>query len=192
MRNHWIQTGLKFALSVMLVMLFSCASVFSMAEEHQTTEYRVKLAFLYNFSRFITWPEQASLDDGKFNLCILGGDPFGELLDALAGKSVQNNLLEIKRLDNLDQSHICQIIFVSQTGASDIENIMSTLKDLPALTVSDIEGFTAHGGIIQFKLVDNKVRFNININAANHAGLTISSKLLSLATVVRDNQQARP
>ena len=195
MRNHWIQTGLKFVLPVMLVTLLSSASAFSMAEEHQTTEYRVKVAFLYNFSRFITWPEQASRDDGKFNLCILGGDPFGELLDALGGKSVHNNSLEIKRLDNLDQSHVCQIIFVSQTGASHIENIMSTLKDLPvtgprARTVRD--GFTAHGGIIQFKLVDNKVRFNININAANRAGLTISSKLLSLATVVRDNQQARP
>ena len=188
MRNYWKQPGLKFALPVMLVMLLSCVSAFSLADEHQTTEYKVKAAFLYNFSRFITWPEHASRDDGKFNLCILGGDPFGELLDALGGKSVQNNSLEIKRLDNLDQSHVCQIIFVSQTGASDIENIMSTLKDLPALTVSDIEGFTARGGIIEFKLVDKKVRFNINIDAANHAGLTISSKLLSLATVVRDNQ----
>ena len=188
MHNYWKQPGLKFALPVMLVMLLSCVSAFSLADEHQTTEYKVKAAFLYNFSHFITWPEHASRDDGKFNLCVLGGDPFGKLLDALAGKSVQKYSLEIKRLDSLDLAQSCQLIFVSQTGAGDLEYIMPALKDLPTLTVSDIEGFTARGGIIEFKLVDKKVRFNINIDAANHAGLTISSKLLSLATVVRDNQ----
>jgi len=188
MHNYWKQPGLKFALPVMLVMLLSCVSAFSLADEHQTTEYKVKAAFLYNFSRFITWPEHTSRDDGKFNLCILGGDPFGALLDAIEGKSVYENSLDIKRLDSLDQVQACQIIFVSQTSAGDLEYIMSALKGLPALTVSDIEGFTARGGIIEFKLVDKKVRFNINIDAANHAGLTISSKLLSLATVVRDNQ----
>ena len=188
MRNYWKKTGLKFALPVVLVTLLSCVPAFSMADEHQTTEYKVKAAFLYNFSRFITWPGHVSRNDGKFNLCVLGGDPFGKLLDALAGKSVRENTLEIRRLDSLDQVQSCQVIFVSQTGASDLEYIMSELKDLPALTVSDIEGFTYHGGIIQFKLVDKKVRFNINIDAANHAGLTISSKLLSLATVVRNSQ----
>jgi len=188
MRNYWKQPGLNFALPVMLVMLLSCVSAFSMADEHQSAEYKVKAAFLYNFSRFTTWPEHASRDDGKFKLCVLGVDPFGKLLDALAGKSVREYSLEIKRPGSLEQAQTCQIIFVSQTGARDLEYIMSALKELPALTVSDIEDFTAHGGIIQFKLVDNKVRFNINNDAANHAGLTISSKLLSLATVARGNQ----
>ena len=188
MRNYWKETGLKFALPVMLVTLLSCVSAFSAANEQQTTEYRVKAAFLYNFSRFITWPEHTSRDDGKFNLCVLGRDPFGKLLDMLSGKYVQEDSLEIKRLDSLDQAQACQVIFVSRTGASDLEYIMSALKGLPALTVSDMEGFTNHGGIIQFKLVDKKVRFKINIDAANHADLTISSKLLSLATVVRNSQ----
>ena len=188
MRNPLKYAGLKFVLPVMLVTLLSCASAFSMADDRQTTEYRVKAAFLYNFSRFVTWPEHAGLNDGIFNLCVLGGDPFGELLDPLSGKSVQNNSLEIKRLDSLAQGHTCQIIYVSQTGTSNLEDIMSTLKDQPVLTVSDIKGFTSYGGIIQFKLVDNKVRFNINIDAAKRAGLTISSKLLSLATVVRGDQ----
>lgn len=188
MRYYWRKTDLKFALPVMLVALLSCAPAFSMADDSQTTEYKVKAAFLYNFSRFITWPEHDRQKDGKFNLCILGRDPFMELLDPLSGKSVQKSSLNIKRLTTLDQSHACQIIYVSQTGNRNLEYIMSALKDQPVLTVSDIEDFTAYGGIIQFKLVDNKVRFNINIDNANHAGLTISSKLLSLATVVRNDQ----
>jgi len=192
MRNYWRQTGLKYALPAMLVALLSCAPAFSMADNHQTTEYKIKAAFLYNFSRFVTWPGHARPENGKFNLCILGSDPFRELLDPLSGKSVQNSSLNIKRLTTLDQDHACQIIFISQTGNRGLKYIMSGLKTQPVLTVSDIEDFTTHDGIIQFKLVDNKVRFNINIDNANHAGLTISSKLLSLATIVRNDQQASP
>jgi len=192
MHNYWRQTGLKFALPVMLVALLSCASAFSMADDSQTTEYKLKAAFLYNFSRFVTWPENTLQENGKFNLCILGNDPFRELLDPLSGKSIQKSSLNIKRLATLDQGHACQIIFISQTGSRGLKHIMSVLKKQPVLTVSDIEDFTTYGGIIQFKLVDNKVRFNINIDNASHAGLTISSKLLSLATIVSNDQQAWP
>jgi len=188
MRNHRRQTGLKYALPAMLVALLSCAPAFSMADNHQTTEYKIKAAFLYNFSRFVTWPEHDRKENGKFNLCILGSDPFRELLDPLSGKSVQKSSLNVKRLATLDQDHACQMIFISQTGNRDLKYIMSVLKGQPVLTVSDIEDFTTHGGIIQFKLADNKVRFNINIDNASHAGLTISSKLLSLATIVRNDQ----
>ena len=188
MHNSWRQTGVKYLLPVILLTLLTCASAFSKAEEHQTTEYRIKAAFLYNFSRFVTWPDHAIRDEGKFNLCILGDDPFGDLLDAIAGKSVQNTSLEIKRPDHVNQESACQIIFISKTDASELSYLMKVLKDKPALTVSDAEGFTDNSGIIQFKLVDNKVQFNINIDAASRAGLEISSKLLSLATVVRNDQ----
>ncbi len=177
-----------FVLPVLLVALLTCASAFSMADDRQTTENKVKAAFLYNFSRFVTWPEQAGLNKGFFNLCILGEDPFGYLLDILSGRYVQNDWLEIKRLDSLEPGHACQIIYISQTETSELEDIISALKGQPVLTVSDIEDFTSHGGIIQFKLVNNKVRFDVNIDAAKRAGLTISSKLLSLATVVRGDQ----
>jgi len=188
MRTLFKQAGRKFVFSGLLVTLLFCASAFSMAEDRQMTEYRVKAAFLYNFSRFVTWPKRAGLNKGFFNLCVLGEDPFGKLLDVLSGKYIQNDWLEIKRLDSLDEDHACQIVYVSQTVASDLEDIMSTLKNQPVLTVSDIGGFTSRGGIIQFKLDNNKVRFDINIDAAKRAGLTISSKLLSLATVVRGDQ----
>ncbi len=188
MRNYWRQTGLKYALPAMLAALLFCAPAFSMADNHQTTEYKIKAAFLYNFSRFVTWPGQARPENGKFNLCILGSDPFRELLDPLSGKLIQKRPLNIKRLATLGKGHACQIIFISQTGGHDLKRTMSALKEQAVLSVSDIEDFTAYGGIIQFKLVDNKVRFNINIDNASDAGLTISSKLLSLATIVRNDQ----
>ena len=179
---------MKFFLPVMLITLLSCASAFSKAENHQTTEYRVKAAFLYNFSRFVTWPDHAKRDEGKFNLCVLGENPFGNLLDSIAGKPVQNSSLEIKRLDRVSQVSACQIVFVSKSDAGVLDHMINVLKDKPALTVSDAAGFAENGGIIEFKLVNNKVHFNINIDAADRAGLKISSKLLSLATVVRNDQ----
>lgn len=188
MRNDSKQTGLKFLLPVMLLTLLASASVFSMAEDSKATEYRIKAAFLYNFSRFVTWPEAGGEDTGKVSLCTLGGDPFGKLLDALAGKSVHKSSLHIKRLDDPGQARECQIVFISRSASRDLEYIISLLRDQPTLTVSDMDGFTAHGGIIQFKRVNNRVQFDINIDAANLAGLTISSKLLSLATVVRNTQ----
>ena len=84
MRNYWKQTGLKFALPVMLVALLSCASAFSMADNHQTIEYKLKAAFLFNFSRFVTWPENAFQENGEFNLCILGSDPFRVLVQIIS------------------------------------------------------------------------------------------------------------
>ena len=188
MRNPLKHAGARFVLPVILMTLLSCASAFSMADDRATTEYKIKAAFLYNFSRFVTWPDHDSRADGKFNLCILGNDPFGELLDPLSGKPVQKESLEIKRLTSLEQGHACRIIYVSQENAGDLEAIIWELRDQAILTVSDLEGFTAIGGIIQFKLIDNKIRFYINIDAAKRAGLTISSKLLSLATIVRSSQ----
>ena len=195
MQKNRNQTGLKLVLPLMLVTLLSCASAFSMAEDRKTTEYRIKAAeykikaaFLYNFSRFVTWPEEPGKNEGKFKLCTFGGDPFGQLLDALAGKSIHKSSLEINRIGSLDEVRDCQVVFISTINGGNLEYVMSSLREQPTLTVSDINGFTAHGGIIQFTLVNNKVRFNINLDAANHAGLTISSKLLSLATVVRKDQ----
>ena len=74
MRNYWRQTGLKYALPAMLVALLCSASAFSMADNHQTTEYKLKAAFLYNFSHFVTWPEHTRQENGEFNLCILAGN----------------------------------------------------------------------------------------------------------------------
>ncbi len=116
MIDYWKKTGLKFVLPVIFGTLLTGASAFSMAEDSVSTEYRIKAAFLYNFSRFVTWPGETGEVAGTFNLCIFGGDPFGQLLDALAGKSVHKSLLEVKRIKNPDEARECQIIFIGNTS----------------------------------------------------------------------------
>jgi len=166
--------------------LLACMPVFSGIAGQPSTEYRIKAAFLYNFTSFVTWPEGPAGASG-FTLCVLGDDPFGNLLDKMAGKSVNGTQLVVRRLGNpalLDQ---CKLVFISETSSDQIGDALALLHELPVLTVSDIRGFTERGGIIEFRIIANKVRFDINLGAAESAGLSISSKLLSLATRFRKN-----
>jgi len=149
------------------------------ADEAQRTEYRIKTAFLYNFSRFVVWPEATLQGRSKFSLCTLGSTLFGEQLDTLTGKTVHGKTLVVKRFDRPEDILDCQLVFIGQSD--ELGETIWILKERPVLTVSDAAAFTEKGGMIQFKVVDNKIRFRINVDAARAAGLTISSKLLSLA-----------
>jgi hypothetical protein len=151
-----------------------------------STEYRIKAAFLYNFTSFITWPEALAGESG-FTLCVFGDNPFGDLLDKLAGKSVKDKQLVVTRLDSPALLYQCQLVFISEMSSDLLAPALELLHGLPVLTVSDMRGFTELGGIIEFRIIENKVRFDININAAESSGLKISSKLLSLATRFRQN-----
>jgi flavin-binding protein dodecin len=149
-----------------------------------STEYRIKAAFLNNFTSFVSWPEDPA-DASVFTLCILGEDPFGNLLDELAEKSAHEKQIVVRRLGSLALLDRCKLVYISQAYHEQVDDALALLQTLPVLTVSDIRGFTEAGGIIEFRIINNKVRFDINLNAADTAGLSISSKLLSLATRFR-------
>ena len=149
-----------------------------------STEYRIKAAFLYNFTSFVTWPDNLA-GESEFTLCVFGDDPFGELLDKLAGKSVNGRQLVVRRLESLALLDQCKLVFISEMPSDQLGAALALLHGLPVLTVSDIHGFTELGGIIEFRIIENKVRFDINVNAAESSGLNISSKLLSLASRFR-------
>jgi hypothetical protein len=153
-----------------------------LAAEVQTTEYRVKTAFLYNFSRFVTWPETALQDHKQFSLCVTGTDPFGSQLDKLTGKAVHNTSLVVRRLSSLAMLDSCHLVYIGVDA--ELAEVLLLLGEKPVLTVSETADFIEQGGMIQFVLVDNKVMFRINVAAATTAGLNISSKLLSLAVSV--------
>jgi hypothetical protein len=153
-----------------------------LAHESQILEHQVKTAFLYNFSRFVTWPEATLLDQPEFNLCVIGSDPFDTHLDKLTGKVVQDRTLVVRRLSSLAMVDDCQLLYIGEDV--DLPEVLLLLREQPVLTVSDAAGFIEAGGIIQFMLIENRIRFRINVGAANTAGLSISSKLLSLAVSV--------
>lgn len=166
----------------LLAALLLSVPALAVADETQISEYRVKSAFLYNFSRFVTWPEASLQDRTEFSLCIIGTDPFGAQLDKLTGKTVHNHTLVVKRHHSLAVVDDCHLVYIGE-GITPAD-VLLLAREQPVLTVSDAADFIEQGGIIQFKLVQNKVRFRINMDAANTAGLHISSKLLSLAISV--------
>ena len=173
------------AMAVWLVVL-SAVPVPGMAAETQKTEYRIKTAFLYNFSRFVVWPQVALQDRSEFSLCTLGDTLFEEQLNTLVGKTVHNKAIVVKHFYQTEDVLHCHLVFIGeQEGLTDT---LWALKEQPVLTVSNAAGFLEKGGIIQFKLVENKIRFRINVDAAKNAGLTVSSKLLSLAIDVTGNR----
>ena len=174
--------GLPRIVRSLLAALLLAVPALAMSDEALISEYRVKAAFLYNFSRFVTWPETTLQDRTEFSLCVIGTDPFGAQLDKLAGKPVHNNTLVIKRLKSLTLADDCQLVYISED--TEPTEVLLLVREKPVLTVSDAEDFIEQSGIIQFKLVQNRVRFRINMDAANSAGLSISSKLLSLAISV--------
>jgi hypothetical protein len=174
--------GLPRIVRYLLAALLLSVPALAVADEAKISEYRVKSAFLYNFSRFVTWPEATLQGRTEFSLCVIGTDPFGAQLDKLTGKSVHNHTLVVKRLNSHTMVDDCQLVYIGEDTR--LTDILLIVRELPVLTVSDAEDFIEQGGIIQFKLVQSKVRFRINMDAASSAGLRVSSKLLSLAISV--------
>ena len=155
------------------------------------TEYAVKAAFLYNFTKFVEWPDSA-FPEGTLRLCVLGEDPFGKALQTVAGEEVAGHKLIVLSTGKLSDPAGCQVLFISRSERERMPRILADLRDLPVLTVSDTGGFIDQGGIINFTLEEGKVRFEINQESAERAGIKISSKLLRLATRVTPGTKPGP
>ena len=157
------------------------------AQSPKPTDYEVKAAYLYNFGRFVEWPAKVTTTKtDSFTICILGEDPFGPALDVtLAGERVGNQKVAARRISSLRDSVDCRILFISSSEANRLNKIIEALDTSAILTVSDIPQFSQGRGMIQFVLEGNRIRFEVNLTATQRAGLTLSSELLKVATVVR-------
>jgi hypothetical protein len=149
-------------------------------------EYQVKAAFLFNFAKFVEWPN-GSFPDGNspFLLAVIGKDPFGESLDSLKGKTVGNREIVIKRIADIDRLEKCHILFICDSEKDRLKPILRKAESAKMLTVSDLKGFCEAGGHIAFYLEENKLRFEINNEDAQRNGLKISSQLLKLAKIFK-------
>jgi hypothetical protein len=157
--------------------------------QSQASEYHVKAAFLFHFVQLVEWPAGSLGNEmNPVTLCTIGEDPFhGDLDGTLAGKSVGTRPLRVRHLKPAEDVQGCQVLFVSKTDSARLGRLLEELKDGPILTVGESDGFVQQGGMIGFLLVENKVRFEINLEAAERAKLKISSRLLLLAKAVVGN-----
>jgi hypothetical protein len=157
------------------------------AQQLEMPEYQAKALFLYHFAQLCEWPASAfATPDSPILIGVLGEDPFGRFLeDAVKGKSIGGRKLVIERSRRLEDVEDCHLVFVSASEKERVPRIVAALGRKPALTVSDIDGFAERGGVIRLFQQDDQPRFAINPVAAERAGLTLSSRLLRLATIVR-------
>lgn len=145
--------------------------------------YQIKAAFIYNFTKFVTWPEEMEQRGGDLRLCIFDRNPFGEYLYQLSGRKVRNFELKVVQPASLSELDGCDILFVA--GSAKTDTVLRGLTNHPVLTVSDQSGFVQDGGVIELLSENNRIRFDINLQAVRDSGLQMSSKLLQLARQVR-------
>ncbi|HKR32509.1 MAG TPA: YfiR family protein [Terriglobales bacterium] len=159
------------------------------AQQQRVSEYQVKATYLYNFGRFVRWPDNfASGKGNSFGVCVLGQDPFGPALNStFAGETLDGKPVVIRRISKPEDAVGCRILFISSSEEVHLQAILAVLDDEGILTVSDMRDFTQRGGMIQFVLESNKIRFEINLASAESSGLVLSSELLKVASTVRRN-----
>lgn len=183
MRNAGIVLGAVFAL------LLSSGPRVRAAQGAGVEAYQTQSTYLRSFADFIDWsastPNRAR--SKTVNFCVLGNDPYGELLN----KSVLDHPLGdrrtiITRAQHLEDLGSCDVLFVSSSEIKHEAKILEHLRHKEVLTVGDTDDFAARGGIIQFVTNQGHVSFLINVDAAQRAGLRIRASLLALAKIVHD------
>jgi hypothetical protein len=156
----------------------------SKADSTISREYKVKAAFIYNFAKFVEWPSQKlGGDSSPLVIGVLGPNPFGdELENALKGRQINGRPLVVRQFDNIEAAKTAHLLFIT---LNDESKLRKASKEYGILTVGQSEAFARSGGIIIFTFEDDKLRFEINIGAAEQAGLKISAQLQKLAQTVR-------
>lgn len=172
------------AFSVVVLVLFGYRD--ASAQSPSAHEYQLKAAFLYNFVKFVDWPSQALPErSDTLAMCVLGDDPFGEVLESIRDKPVKGKRLAVRRIASVKDAGGCHVLFVPSAEEKLLPQVVQTAQQASMLTVGETERFTAQGGMINFVVEKNKLRFEVNADSASRAGLRLSSHLLSLAKVVR-------
>jgi hypothetical protein len=160
-------------------------------QQSKPTEYEVKAIYLYNFARFVEWPSKViPAQDTSFNICVLGQDPFGPALNAtLTDETIGGKSVVAKRIPTPQDAVNCRVLFISSSEDLRLKQILAALDDTSVLTVSDMPQFTRRGGMVQFILEGNRVRFAVNLVPTERARLILSSEVLKLAVSVRNNSR---
>lgn len=150
-------------------------------------ERQIKVAFLYNFVKFVDWPSEALPESGAtIDVCVLSDDPAYEAVETIDGKTVKGRRLTVRRVDAAKDLASCHVAFFGVTEEKRLPQFIAGLRTASVLTVGEMDRFAQSGGIINLVVVNNKVRFEINVDRAERARLKLGSQLLSVATIVKE------
>jgi hypothetical protein len=152
-------------------------------------EYALKATFIYKLAAFVQWPASAfASPTSALNLCVVGTNPFGKLLDqAVAGQNIDGRPIVIRRVPTADKAPACHIVYVGLASAPSAAQALRNVRGSPVLTITDSAFEDGARGVVHFVIRDSHVRFEINAESASQNGIGLSSKLKSLALPARPN-----
>ena len=188
MRWTWLEVPrplrTAYRISVLIGLLFQQWIAPPARAQDPRVEYAVKAAFLLNFAKFAQWPPAVFADiQSPFEICVLGKDPFGPVLDEVVqGESIDGHSVQVRRVGTPPGAQSCQVLFVSPE-TKDIKTVLGSIGP-GVLVVGEGDRFVRDGGSISLVIENRRVRFDINQAASEGRGVRLSSKLLSLARAV--------
>lgn len=184
---HALRRELRLPLRILIASLLFCVSTLSWAEIDQISEPQIKATYLFNFAKYIDWPsETTSRANSNLTICVLGRSPFGEALNTFAGKVINGRHVVIITTNRLEDIKQCDILYVCPSEKTRLGQILSSVSSRPIVTVSSIKHFISAGGMINFVIINDKVRFEISNANAQRSRLIISAQLLKLASRIID------
>ena len=174
--------------------MFACATALMVTAgaaghdgRREAIEYPIRAAYLYQFARFVEWPDETAGRERDLVIGVLGDTALGDALDrVVAGKKVRGHGLAVRRLESAPGDGVCDIVFIGGGDDARVAAALEKLRGVPVLTVGDRDGFVQRGGMIGFVVEDGRVRFDVNLHAARQAGLRVSAQLLGVARSVDD------
>ncbi len=181
--------GARWCIAIcMISFALACCDAWPQSEPDIPLEYAIKATYLYKLAPFIDWPPDAfASPDAPFPICVVGEDPFdGFLAHAIAGRAFGTHPFVVRRLDALTNDADCRIAYIGKLQSQSIAQALAAVQGRPVLTVTDSDTAADNGSIMQFVIEGGHVRFDIDNLAAARNHLSISSKLLNLAAVVKN------
>jgi hypothetical protein len=164
-----------------LAAIFIFCLPFAGQAETLSSENSLKAAFIFNFAKYVEWPENAFKGKAEFCIATLGRSSLSMELAALGGKSVNGRNIVFRRVRSPEEAAHCQILFISRSELAKLAGILDILREVPVLTVSDYGDFCTKGGMLSLVAERGKIVFDVNIQETQRAGLKPSSQVLKLA-----------
>lgn len=165
----------------------------SLVVGQSVSEPALKAAFVYNFAKFTEWPVDALPEGGPLMMCVVGDPVVAQSLEAaVKGRHVSRHPLTVQQMKMDGPLRTCHILYAGDLDPARAAQLVTAVKGAPVLTVSDLDRFAAMGGTAQLFIEGDRMRFAINPDAAQRAGLRLRSQLLALARIVKDDPDAVP
>jgi len=179
----------KFYWAFWVLCLLTVGDWGAVAQSQTAGEDEIKSALIYNFVKFITWPDASFKNPNEpFLICMMTEDRSSNMMKAsLKDKEVKGRVINVALSDDVQSLKGCQVFFISSSQNAKAAEVLSKIKSKYLLTIGESDGFAKSGGIIGLYKEGGKLRFEINVEAADRADLKISSKLLSLGTITKNN-----